>query len=335
VEFPRGCKRDWGKNVKIRIYRRVVLFILFFCAANVMAQEYPARLIRMVVPLSPGGAADLLARLISHDLTERLGKPVVVENRAGGGGHIGSDFVAKSPADGYTLLTAGIPQAIGMSLYKNLPYSMEKDLAAVAQAATFPSIIVVHPSLPVHSIKELIALARARPGALNFGANTGSPNHLAIVLLDIANNVKMTHIPYKGAGPVVTDVMAGHIELASLGFPPALPMVRAGKLRAIAVTGSARSRQLPDVPTVSESGVPGYNVNSWYGVFAPAGTPANIISKLNSEITAGLKNPLVSKRLIDLGADVAPTSAGEFERIVHDEIRKWAKVVAAAGITAQ
>jgi tripartite-type tricarboxylate transporter receptor subunit TctC len=309
--------------------------LLLAGAFNAVAQDYPNKPIRMVVPLSPGGAADLLARLISNDLAERLGRPVVVENRVGGGGHIGSEFVAKSPPDGYTLLTAGIPQAIGMSLFKNLNYDMGKDLAAVIQGATFPSIIVVHPSLPVKSVKELIALAKARPGTLNFGANTGSPNHLAIELLNVSNGVKMVHIPYKGAGPVVTDVVAGHIELASLGFPPALPMVRAGRLRAIAVTGDKRSAQLPEVPTVAESGQPGYSVNSWYGVFAPAGTPAAIIARLNREITAGLKTPEVSKRLIDLGADVAPTTPEAFGRIVREEIQKWAKVVKASGAKAQ
>lgn len=304
-------------------------------ALNATAQEYPTKTIRMIVPLSPGGSADLLARLISSDLSNRLGRSVVVENRVGGGGHIGSELVAKSAPDGYTLLTAGIPQAIGMSLYKNLNYDMGKDLAAVIQGATFPSIIVVHPSLPVKSIKDLIAVAKARPGALNFGANTGSPNHLAIELLNIARGVKMVHIPYKGAGPVVTDLIAGHIELASLGFPPALPMVQAGKMRAIAVTGTMRSPVLPDVPTVAESGIPGYSVNSWYGVFAPAGTPANIIAKLNREIAAGLKTPEVSKRLIDLGAEVAVTSPEEFQRIVRDEIQKWAKVVKASGAKAR
>lgn len=318
----------------MKLAKWVVSSLVLACASIAQAQDYPNRAIRMVVPLSPGGAADILARLVSTDLAERLGKPVIVENRVGGGGHIGADFVAKSPADGYTLLTAGIPQAIGMSLYKNLPYDMAKDLAAVIQGATFPSIIVVHPSLPVKSIKELIALARARPGALNFGANTGSPNHLAIELLNVAHQVKMVHIPYKGAGPVVTDAVAGHIELASLGFPPALPMVKAGRLRAIAVTDTKRSAQLPDVPTVAESGVPGYSVNSWYGVFAPAGTPAPVIAKLNAAIAAGLKTPVVSKRLIGLGADVAPTTADEFGKIVHDEIRKWAKVVKASGAKA-
>lgn len=320
---------------KLFICRCVILFAVMAVAPGAMAQNYPTKPIRMVVPLSPGGAADTLARLISNDLTTRLGKPVVVENRVGGGGHIGSEFVAKAPPDGYTLLTAGIPQAIGMSLYKNLSYDMAKDLTAVIRGATFPSIIVVHPSLPVKTIKDLIALAKSKPGSLNFGANTGSPNHLAIELLNVAHKAKMVHIPYKGAGPVVIDVVAGHIELASLGFPPALPMVQAGRLRAIAVTGTKRSALLPAVPTVAESGVPGYSVNSWYGVFAPTGTPSGIIGKLNTEIAAGLKTPEVSKRLIGLGADVAPTTPEEFGRIVRDEIQKWAKVVKASGAKAR
>jgi len=318
----------------MKLAKFVMSSLLLAGTLGAQAQDYPTQVIRMVVPLSPGGAADLLARLVSHDLAERLGKPVLVENRVGGGGHIGSNFVAKAAPDGYTLLTAGIPQAIGMSLYKDLPYDMGKDLTAVIQGATFPSIIVVHPSLPVKSIKDLIALAKARPGTLNFGANTGSPNHLAIVLLNIAYKVKMVHIPYKGAGPVVTDVMAGHIELASLGFPPALPMVNAGRLRAIAVTGTKRSALLPNVPAVAES-VPGYSVNSWYGVFAPAGTPKAIVNKLNAAIAAGLKTPAVTQRLTGLGAEVAPTSPEEFGKIVRDEIRKWAKVVKASGAKAQ
>jgi tripartite-type tricarboxylate transporter receptor subunit TctC len=299
------------------------------------AEEYPAKPIRMVVPLAPGGAADLLARLISNDLSQRLGRSVVVENRTGGGGHIGSEYVARSAHDGYTLLTAGIPQAIGMSLYKNLDYDMGKDLAAITEGATFPSVIAVHPSLPVKSIQELVALAKAHPGSLSYGANTGSPNHLAIELLDMAKGVKMVHIPYKGAGPVVTDLIAGHIQVASLGLPPALPMVQAGKLRGIAVTGAKRSAAVPDLPTVSESGVPGYEVNSWYGVFAPAGTPATIIARLNKEIVAGLKTPEVSKRLVDLGAEVAVTSPEQFQRLVRDEIQKWAKVVKASGARAE
>ena len=295
------------------------------------AQDYPAKLIRMIVPLAPGGSADLLARFVSPGLSERFGKPVVVENRAGGGGHIGSEAVAKSPPDGYTLLTAGIPQAIGMSLYKKLGYDLARDLAPVTQGATFPSIIVVHPSLPVKSMKELLAFAKARSGQLNYGANTGSPNHLGMELL----GVKLTHVPYKGAGPVVTDLIAGHIQLASLGFPPALPHVRSGRLRALAVTGARRSAQLPELPTVSESGVPGYDVTSWYGVFAPAGTPKDIIAKLNTEIAAVLKSPDITARLIALGAEVATTTPEEFGRIVRDDVAKWAKVVKATGAQAQ
>jgi tripartite-type tricarboxylate transporter receptor subunit TctC len=317
------------------MFRSSVALVAILGATSLMAQDYPTKPVRIVVPLATGGTADILARMISNDLAARLGKPVLVENRTGGGGHIGSEFVAKSPPDGYTLLSAGIPQAIGMSLYKDLSYDMAKDLIAITQGVTAQSVIVVHPSLPVKSIKELIALAKARPGKLNFGANTGSPNHLAIELLNVGNNIKMVHVPYKGAGPVVTDVMAGHIELASLGLPPALPMVQAGRMRAIAVTGSSRSVQLPDVPTVVESGVPGYNVTSWYGFFAPARTPANIISRLNTDIVASLKMPEVNKRLVALGADVAPTSAEEFGRIVRDEIQKWAKVVKASGAKAQ
>lgn len=313
------------------IIRCIICFVLAALPLLAPAQDYPNKPIRIIVPLAPGGAADLLARFVGQGLTERLGKPVVVENRAGGGGHIGSDFVAKSPPDGYILLLAGIPQAIGMSLYKKLPYDMARDLAPVIQAATFPSIIAVHPSLPVTTIKELLALARSRPGELNYGANTGSPNHLGMELLP----VKMTHIPYKGAGPVLSDLIAGHLQLAALGFPNALPHVKSGRLRAIAVTGGWRSPLLPDVPTVSESGVPGYSVTSWYGVFAPAGTPRDIIAKLNTEIASGLKSAEVTSKLAALGAEVATTTPEEFGRIVREEIKKWAKVVQTSGATSE
>jgi tripartite-type tricarboxylate transporter receptor subunit TctC len=295
------------------------------------AQDYPTKPIRMIVPLAPGGAADLLARFVSPGLTESLGKPIVVDNRSGGGGHIGAEMVAKAPPDGYTVLMAGIPQAIGMSLYKKLGYDMAKDLAPVTQVATFPSIIAVHPTLPVKSIKELLALARAHPGQLNYGANTGSPNHLGMELLGI----KMTHVPYKGAGPVVTDLIAGHIQLASLGFPAALPYVQAGRLRAIAVTGAKRSPQLPDVPTVNESGVPGYVVNSWYGLLAPANTSRDIIARLNLDTANVLKNPDIGAKLTSLGAEVATTTPEEFGRIVRDEIKRWALVVKSSGVVAE
>ena len=307
---------------------RIAAYALAVLPLAAMAQDYPNRSIRLVVPLAPGGSADVLARFLAPGLAETLGRPVVVENRAGGGGHIGAELVAKASPDGYTLLIAGSPQAVGMSLYQKLSYDMAKDLAAVTQGAVFPSILAVHPSLRVKSVKDLLALGKARPEELAYGANTGSPNHLGMELLGI----RMTFVPYKGAGAVASDLIAGHIQLASLGFPGGLPHVQSGRLRAIAVTGDKRSSQLPDVPTVSESGVPGYNVTLWFGLFAPAGTPGAVVNRLSSESAKVLRNPDITSKLGALGAEVAPSSPEEFSRFVREEIARWAKVVKAIGI---
>jgi tripartite-type tricarboxylate transporter receptor subunit TctC len=226
-----------------------------------------------------------------------------------------------------------VPHAIGMTLYRKLNYDLAKDLAPITQMATFPSLIVVHPSLPVKNMKELIALARARPGELNFGANPGSPNHLAIELVNSMAKVKMTFVGYKGAGPSVADAVAGQIQVVSAGFPSVIGYVQAGRLRSIAVTSRARSPVLPEVPTVDESGLPGYDVTSWYGLFAPPGTPAAIIDKLNAEVAAALKAPDVAERLAAMGAQAAPTTPAEFGRIVRSEIARWAPVVKASGAT--
>jgi tripartite-type tricarboxylate transporter receptor subunit TctC len=312
-----------------------VLWILTFTAFALcgFAQEYPSKPVRIVDPFSPGGATDVLGRIASQKLTERLGRTFIVENRPGGGGHIGAELVAKSPPDGYTLLIAGVPHAIGMTLYRKLNYDMAKDLAPITQMATFPSVIVVHPSVPAKNMKELISLAKARPGELNFGANPGSPNHLAIELINTMAHVKMVFVGYKGAAPSVTDVVAGQIQVVSAGLPSVLGYVQAGRLRPIAVTSTARSPLLPDVPTVSESGLPGYNVTSWYGLFAPPGTPRGVIGKLNSEIAAVLATPDVVERLAQMGAQAAPTTPEEFGRIVREEIRRWAPIVKASGAT--
>jgi tripartite-type tricarboxylate transporter receptor subunit TctC len=316
--------------MRIPVTLVMLLPVLAFSAA---AQEYPAKPIRMIVPFSPGGSTDLLARLMGQKLNERMGQPVVVENRAGGGGHIGADLVARSAPDGYTLLTAGIPQAIGMSLFKKVPYDLAKDLAPVTLLALFPSVIAVHPSLPVKSVRELLALARARPGQLNFGANPGSPNHLSMELLNVLGKVKMVHVPYKGAGPVVIDLVAGHLHVASMGLPSAMAMVQAGKLRAIAVTGATRVATLPDTPTVQEGGVANYNVTSWYGVFAPSAVPAPIVKRLHAELTASLKAPDVVQRLATVGAEPSGKGPDEFGRFVREEIDTWARVVKASGAT--
>lgn len=315
----------------LRAFLVVLLGVLIMPAPASHAQDYPARPVRMIDPFSPGGATDILARITAQKLTERLGRPFLVENRAGGGGHIGAEAVAKSAPDGYTLLVAGVPHAIGMTLYRKLNYDLARDLAPITQIATFPSLIVVHPSVPAKSMKELIALARARPGELNFGANPGSPNHLAIELVNSMAKVKMAFVGYKGAAPAVTDVVAGQIQVVSAGFPSVINFVKAGRLRPIAVTSQVRSPLLPDVPTANESGLPGYNVTSWYGLFAPPGTPTAIVDKLNAEVAAVLKAPDVTERLAAMGAQAAPTTPEEFGRIVRSEIARWAPVVKASG----
>lgn len=287
---------------------------------------------RIIETYPPGGASDVLARVLAQGLAEQLGQPFLVENRSGGGGHIGADAVAKSPPNGYTLLVAGVPHAIGMTLYRKLPYDMATDLEPVARIATFGSLIVVHPSLPVASVPELLEHAKARPGAINYGANPGSQNHLAIELLNTMGKVKMVHIGYKGAAPVVQDLLAGQLHLASLGIPSVLPHVQSGRLRAIAVTGARRSPLLPDLRTVAESGLPGYDVTAWYGLYAPAGTPGQIVARLHAEIRKVLQSASVAARMAGLGAEAAPTSPQELGRITRDEIRKWAQVIQDAGV---
>src|SRR6478672_13022511 len=298
--------------------------VLAFAA---IAQEYPNKPIRMVAPFSPGGATDVLARIVGQRLTERVGQPVIIDNRVGAGGNIGAEQVAKSAPDGYVLLMGGVPHAISASLYTKLGYDMAKDLSAVAEVASFPSMIVLHPSLPAKTVKELIMLAKAKPGQLNFGsAGNGSPNHLALELLKTMAGVSMVHIPYKGAGQVVGDLLAGQLQLASMGFPVAMPHVQSGRLRAIAVTGSKRSPLLAQVPTVAETGLPGFEVTSWYGVFGPAALPREIVARLNTEISAAVTAPELKERLAALGAEPSTKSPEQFAQYVRDEIAKWAKV---------
>ncbi len=311
----------------------IPIAVLAACAASgAGAQEYPHKPLRLIAPFSPGGATDVLARIVGQKMNERLGQPVIIENRVGAGGNIGAELVAKAAPDGYTLLMGGVPHAIGASLYAKLGYDMVKDLSAVAEVASFPSMIVLHPSLPAKSIKELIALAKAKPGQLNFGsAGNGSPNHLALELFDTMAGVKMTHIPYKGAGQVVGDLLAGQLQLASMGLPIAMPHVQSGKLRAIASTGATRSPLLPHIPTVAEAGLAGFDVTSWYGVFGPAALPREIIFRLNSEIGGAINAPELKERLTALGAEPSSKTPEQFAQYVREEIVKWAKVVRDSG----
>jgi tripartite-type tricarboxylate transporter receptor subunit TctC len=311
--------------------------IAFASAVAASAQDYPSKPVRIVAPFAPGGSTDVLTRLVAQKLNVRWMQNVIVENRVGASGRIGAEYVAKSVApDGYTLLMAGAPHAIGMSLFRNLRYNLERDLAAVGLVATFPSVIVAHPSLPAKSVKELIALAKARPGQIDFGSpNVGSPNHLVMELFKTMARVNLTHIPYKGgSGQMVGDLIAGHVQLASMGFPPAIPQIKQGRLRPLAVTSARRSPLLPQVPTVSEAGLPGFEVNSWYGIFGPARLPAPLRTRLNGDVVGILGDADLKERLAGLGAEPAPMPADEFSRFVHDEVVKWAKVVKASGASA-
>ncbi len=297
------------------------------------AQDYPSRAVRVVVPFAPGGSVDFFGRLVSQKLTERWGRQVLVENRAGAGGNLGAETVAKSAPDGYTLLIAGIPHTIGVTLYQKPTYDFAKDLQGVGNIGMLHSVIVTHPSLPVKTIKDLIALAAARPGQLTFGSGgNGSPNHLTLELVNFMAKVSMVHVPYKGGGQVVGDLVAGHIQLASNGIPAVLSLVQAGKLRAIAVTGSQRSAIMEKVPTVAESGLPGFDVTSWYGLFVPANTQAAIIAKVNKDLGDLLVSANIKERFAAMGAEPSVMRPDEFTNYVRNEILKWEKVIKAAGI---
>jgi tripartite-type tricarboxylate transporter receptor subunit TctC len=303
------------------------------CAWPACAQTYPAKPIRMIIPFPPGGATDLLGRLVGQKLSERVGQPVISENRTGGGGNIGAEYVVKAAPDGYTLMIGGIPHSINMSLYKKVGYDLASDLVGISNLATFPSMIAVHPSMPVKSMKELIAVARARPGELNYGASPGSPNHLVMELIGVMAKVKFVHIGYKGSGPGIIDLIGGHLHVSSIGFPGAMPHVKAGRLRPIAVTSAKRSSLLPELPTIAESGLPGFNVTSWYGVFGPAKLPADIVGKLNGDIRALMENEDVKTKLAGVGAEVETNTPQEFAKLIRSEIERWAKVVKTSGAT--
>jgi tripartite-type tricarboxylate transporter receptor subunit TctC len=309
--------------------------LMLALAAGAAAQDYPTRTVRLIAPFAPGGATDALARIVGQKLAERWKQPVIIDNRPGAGGNIGAELGARAAPDGYSLVVAGAPHAINMTLYTKLTYDLTRDLVAINRIAGYPSAIVVHPSLPVKTVKDLIALARARPGELNFGsAGSGSPNRLAIELLMLMGKVKMVHVPYKGgSGQMVGDLIAGQVQLASIGLPPAMGYIKAGKLRALAVTSAKRAPLMPDVPTVSESGLPGFDVTSWYGVFGPAALPRNLVTKINADIAAILDAQDMKERLDKLGAEPASLSPDEFAKFVREEVALWAKVVKASGAT--
>ncbi len=295
---------------------------------------YPTKPIRLLVPFPPGGPNDILGRVLAQKLSEQLGQQVVIDNRGGAGGIVGAETVARASADGYTLLFGGTASlAINPGLRKSLPYDALKDFAPVSLVGTAPSLLTINPQVPVKSVKDLIALAQAKPGQLNFAsAGVGTPPHLAGELFNSMAGVKMVHVPYKGGGPALTELLAGQVGIYFSGISSVLPFVKEGKLRGVAVTSSQRTAILPDMPTVAESGLPGYEVGNWYAIVAPAATPRNIIARLNGEITKALAAPDVRKRFLDLAADPLGSTPEALAKYNRSELDKWARVIKSAGI---
>jgi tripartite-type tricarboxylate transporter receptor subunit TctC len=323
------------------IRRRFLAFVLP-CAAIASAGAlgaqsdkaggYPTKPVRLIVPLTAGGPTDLLARIIAIPLAESLGQQVIVDNRPGAGGNIGADIAAKSPPDGYTLFmgTSG-PLAINSSLYPKLPFDPIRDFAPVILAASAPFVVIVHPSVAANNVKELIALAKSKPGQLNYGSVPGSASHLSTELFKMMAGVNIVHIPYKGAAPATTDVIAGQIQVSFASTPGSMPVVKANKVKALAVTSAKRIAKLPDVPTIAESALPGYEGSVWYGVVAPAHTPREVVQRLNRDIAQVIAQPVHRERM--LAGDFEPTTSTpeQFAAFIKSETAKWGKVVRASG----
>jgi tripartite-type tricarboxylate transporter receptor subunit TctC len=296
------------------------------------AQAYPARPVHWIVGLAPGGAQDIVARLVGQWLSERLGQPFVIENRPGAGTNIGTEAVVRARADGYTLLLVGPPNAINATLYDKLNFNFIRDIAAVAGISREPDIMEVHPSFPAKTVPEFIAYVRANPGKINHAsAGTGSAGHVAGELFKMMTGVSMVHVPYRGGAPALTDLLGGQVQVYFGNMQSSIEYIRAGKLRALAVTTATRSEALPDIPTVGEF-VPGYEASGWTGIAAPKNTPAEIVDKLNKETNAALADPKLKARLADLGAAPLPGSPSDFGRFIAEETEKWGKVVKFANI---
>jgi tripartite-type tricarboxylate transporter receptor subunit TctC len=311
--------------------------VFIFWAASASAQSYPARSVRVIVPYAPGGGADFVTRVYAKAWSDGVGQQFFVDNRAGANGNIGSELAAKSKPDGYTLLSvANTTVTINPSLYRQMPIDMQRDLAPVSMMAGQPNMLVVHPSLPATTIKELVAIARARPGQLDYAsASTGSSSHIAAELFRLEAKINITHVPYKGNGPAMADLIAGHVQLMFNNLSPSVAQVKAGKLRALAVTAEKRSTAAPDVPTMAEAGYPGVVFNLWVGLLAPAGTRADVIARLNAETAKAAQLRDVRERLLGEGTEPYTTSASRMGDIIREETVKWARVVKAANITPQ
>jgi tripartite-type tricarboxylate transporter receptor subunit TctC len=326
----------------MRYAKGSLLIALMFCLSSMspawsqapkpVAQGYPSKTIRMILPLAAGGPTDILARLVAQPLSAALGQQVVVDNRPGAAGNIAAEMAAKSPADGYTLFMAGSGNfAINVSLFSKLPYDPVRDFTPVILMASAPFVVATHPSLPVKTFNELVKLAKARPGQLNYGAVTGNAAHLATELLNSLAGIKMVHVPYKGAVLATTDLIAGHIQVSLSSTPGSIPFVQTGKLRALAVTSAKRITPLPDLPTVAESGLKGYEASTWYAIVGPAGMPRPIVDRLYSEIEKIVNQPATKEKMISNQFEPTLMGPDQFGAYMKAEIDKWAKVVKSSG----
>ena len=330
IENRDGCM--WRRRNPGQALVALCLCALPFIAS---AQTYPAKPIRLIVPFAPGGPVDTLGRLMAPKLTEALGQQIIIDNRAGAGSTIGTDVAAKAPPDGYTLLLTSSSIAINPSIYPKMPYEATRDLAPISQISTSSLIAVVHPSVPVTSVRELVALAKARKGELVYASTgTGSAPHLAVELFASMTGTKMVHVPHKGAAPATIDLLAGNVALMFNNLISAVPNVQAGKLRALAVTGSVRTPALPQLPTVAEAGVPGYEASTWYAMFAPAATPAPVLERLHREVALVAKSADIRKQLAAVGIDPVGGTPGDLAKYLRSEIVKWGKVAKASGAKA-
>ena len=328
--FPSSSRRGGAK-------RGLVALLLAALITAAHAQTYPSRPVRLIVPFPPGGSTDILSRALGQKLAEGLGQPVVIDNRPGAGGSIGSEAGAKAAPDGYTLLMGQLgPLAVSPAIYKNLPYDPVKSFAPVSLMAIVPSVLVVNPQVPAASAAELIAYARANPGKLTYGsAGSGSTSHLTTEYFKLATGTDILHVPYKGVGPMLTDLISGQLSMGINGAPAVMPHVSSGRLRALAVTGLTRLPSLPQIPTLDESGVKGFDASGWYGILVPAGTPREIVAKLNAEIRRIMQTPDLRARLDNEGAIPAAGSPEEFAAFIVAEIARWGAVLKRAGIEAQ
>jgi tripartite-type tricarboxylate transporter receptor subunit TctC len=300
------------------------------------AQDFPNHPIRLIVPYAPGGTSDFTARLVAQKMTENMKQSVIVDNRGGAAGTIGADLVAKSAPDGYTIMLTDTTFAIVPGIKSNLPYDPVKDFAPITLGITVPSVVCVYPGLPVKTLKDLLALAKEKPGSIAFGSGgVGTAVHLAGEFLKTVAHIDIIHVPYKGAGPAIADVMAGQLQMVIPSMPTVVPFIQAGKLRALAITAAKRSPLLPDVPTVAEAGLPQYEATSWFGFSAPAGTPKPVMVRLQAEMARALADKDTRERFMNQGADVVGGSSEQFSRFINSEMKKWADVAHAAHVTAE